>query len=747
MVRTTCYYQFWDPRCFSIRWKMPCHPIQIELTSPFHLCTGYVPPNSDLSYLESVIDFFTINILSSCIPCIIVGDFNLPNICWSSLTGSSAMGASFCEFVFNWNLTQHVSVPTHIKGNILDLVLTSDNIQISDLSFNHPGSIINSDHFLISFNLNCEGPQSVVNKTRYVLDYTKADWDGLCSHLYDTDFSMCFQSNDIEFVWSTVKSIIHEAMSRYIPKVKLNTYRNPPWFNSSIRHHLNCLRTLRKKYKRNPSESKLKKIISCEVALQKEMSSAKALYETVLIKSFGPNNPSKIYRYIDKVTGHNSIPISVSYKSTSASSDLEKASLFNKYFNSIFTRSTYTLPALTSPKCTCKDIAITEEEVFRVLSTLDPTKAAGCDNIGPRLLRHCALALYRIFYHLFCLSLHQSYIPAEWRIHLITPILKSGDKSLVANYRPISLLCVVSKVLERLVYNHLLDFVSTSLSPHQFGFRQKHSTLQQMLTFLQKTYTSVDLNTQTDVVYLDFKKAFDRVAHNELLFKLHSTGIGGNVWSWLKSYLTQRHQCVSINGSVSTALPVVSGVPQGSILGPLLFLIFINDLPTSVSTSTLLLFADDTKCVHPVSVPSDCLSLQYDINQLSSWCDKWNLHFNEDKCVVMHLTTSRHVPIISDYHLNNTTLGTKVFHRDLGIIISEDLTWKEHHNHIIMKAYKILGLLRRTFCNVYCVQAKKLLYLSLVRSQFMYCSPVWRPHFIKDMHLPSTQYVAGSSPA
>ena len=144
-----------------------------------------------------------------------------------------------------------------------------------------------------------------------------------------------------------------------------------------------------------------------------------------------------------------------------------------------------------------------------MLSTLDPTKAAGCDNIGPRLLRHCALALYRIFHHLFCLSLQQSYIPAEWRIHLITPILKSGDKSLVANYRPISLLCVVSKVLERLVYNHLLDFVSTSLSPHQFGFRQKHSTLQQMLTFLQKTYTSVDLNTQTDVVYLDFKKAFD----------------------------------------------------------------------------------------------------------------------------------------------------------------------------------------------------------------------------------------------
>ena len=172
-------------------------------------------------------------------------------------------------------------ISPNTQGNILDLVLTSDNIQISDLSFNHPGSIINSDHFLISFNLNYEGSQSVVNKIRYVLDYTKADWDGLCSHLHYADFSMCFQSNDIEFVWSTVKSIIHEAMSRYIPKVKLNTYRNPPWFNSSIKHYLNCLRTLRKKYKRNPSESKMKKIVCCEVALQKEMSSAKSLYKTV----------------------------------------------------------------------------------------------------------------------------------------------------------------------------------------------------------------------------------------------------------------------------------------------------------------------------------------------------------------------------------------------------------------------------------------------------------------------------------
>ena len=221
--------------------------VQLKLPCAFNLCTVYLPPNSDLSYFESLIDFLS-DILSSCIPCIIVGDFNLPNICWSTFTGNSSVSTFFCDFIFNWNLTQHILVPTHIEGNILDLVLTSENIQISDLSINCPSHLINSDHFIISFNLNCGRPLSVINKAKYVFDYnnSKADWDGLCSYLLGLDFSGCFQSNNIEFIWDTVKSIIYEAMCRYIPKVKLKTYRNPPWFNSSIRHHINCLRTLRK---------------------------------------------------------------------------------------------------------------------------------------------------------------------------------------------------------------------------------------------------------------------------------------------------------------------------------------------------------------------------------------------------------------------------------------------------------------------------------------------------------------------
>ena len=187
--------------------------------------------------------------------------------------------------------------------------------------------------------------------------------------------------------------------------------------------------------------------------------------------------------------------------------------------------------------------------MFQALSSLDPSTAMGCDGIGPRLLKHCALAVYQPLHNLFCLRLSQHYIPVEWCTHMVRPIFKSGDRNSVKNYRPISLLCVTSKVLERIIYNHIIDFVKNSISPYQFGFLRHRSTLQQLLIFLNTMNTSLNTNFQTDVAYLDFRKAFDSVAHKELLFKLWTFGITGGVWKWIQAYLTNRFQYVAINGA------------------------------------------------------------------------------------------------------------------------------------------------------------------------------------------------------
>ena len=201
------------------------------------------------------------------------------------------------------------------------------------------------------------------------------------------------------------------------------------------------------------------------------------------------------------------------------------------------------------------------------------------------------------------------------------------------------------------------------------------STLQQLLILLHSIVESSQ-KSQSDLIYLDFKKAFDSVAHNELLFKLWRMGITDNTWKWLLAYLSNRSQCVSINSSISSALPVVSGVPQGSILGPLLFLIYINNLPDVPSCSQVLLFA---KCFKTISSVCDSMRLQDDLNKLSEWSDTWSLPFNVQKCCVLSVRPTQHLSYFSFfYHLNNTQLTNKTAHSDLSVTLTSDLRWRDH---------------------------------------------------------------------
>ena len=233
----------------------------------------------------------------------------------------------------------------------------------------------------------------------------------------------------------------------------------------------------------------------------------------------------------------------------------------------------------------------------------------------------------------------------------------------------------MSKVLEHLIFIKISKFITTNniFYHHQFGFRQHHSTTQQLLIFLSDILSALNncSCSQCDIIYLDFKKAFDSVPHQELLLKLWKTGIVGSLWKWFREYLTNRYQHVSINNSKSSTLPVVSGVPQGSILGPFLFLIYINDLSSSVKHSKTFLFADDTKCLRPVCSPHDCILLQSDLDALSLWSADWKLKFNETKCSMLSISShasSNHCDTQTDYLINGLSIARCNQQKDLGIL-------------------------------------------------------------------------------
>ena len=416
-----------------------------------------------------------------------MGDLNYADVCWNRLVGCTQASHLFCDLLFDLNLYQLVNVPTHVQGNTLDLVVTNMYHLITSLTVTQDTHyFLNTDHFLVSFKIaQCFTPATRI-PTSIVRDFSKADIVGLCLYLVDFDFSPCFNSTDVEFVWSFIRDAIYRGFDLFVPSVRLKPKAYPKWFSPGIIHNCKRLRMM-KRSSRQLSAYKLSKIESLEKSLRESIEQAKAEYQSNLIMNHSRCNPSKIYRHMCSITNSFDIPSTIHLDSFSTSSNRDIAMLFNRYSHSVYTPYTSSLPShcdLPPVQHSLQSISISGTDVFEALSSLNPSKAKGLDDISPRVLRSCALGLYAPLHHLFELSLYNGIIPAQWSVHIITPIFKSGDRSSVKNYRPISLLCTVSKVLERIVYDKIIDFLTPSISSSQFGFLSKRSTVQQLLLFL-----------------------------------------------------------------------------------------------------------------------------------------------------------------------------------------------------------------------------------------------------------------------
>ena len=309
----------------------------------------------------------------------------------------------------------------------------------------------------------------------------------------------------------------------------------------------------------------------------------------------------------------------------------------------------------------------------------------------------------------------------------MAPIFKKGDKSKPSNYRPVSLTSVCCKVLEHVIHSHLMKFFENNniLTDAQHGFRKYRSCESQLITTVQDLASGIDKSEQIDAVLLDFSKAFDKVPHRRLAAKLHHYGVRGNTLLWTQSFLADRSQKVIVEGQSSASAPVTSGVPQGTVLGPLLFLVYINDLPSKVQ-STARLFADDCLLYRTIKSNQDSDILQQDLDNLQKWESDWLMHFNPDKCEVIRITNKRRT-INGTYTIHDQPLGHTNQAKYLGVTISNNLSWNDHIDKATKKANNTTAFLRRNLSS--CPKAiKEKCYTTLVRPQVEYSATVWDPH-------------------
>ena len=349
------------------------------------------------------------------------------------------------------------------------------------------------------------------------------------------------------------------------------------------------------------------------------------------------------------------------------------AELFATEFEEVYTIE----PAFTSENrlestATLNTVEFNVVEIGQTLSSLDANSATGPDGIPAILLINCAIRIAPLLKILFQQSIDMIKIPTAWKHAIVTPIFKKGSIDNPKNYRPISLTSIIGKVMERIIVRQLREFIERNklIPQQQHGFVEGRSTTTNLLTSLNAWTEALDKNKPVDVLYLDYAKAFDKVPHGRLLWKLKRAGITGNLLGWIREYLTNRTFQVRVGNTLSTRRRVTSGVPQGSVLGPLLFIIYTADFGERLQ-SDWICYADDTKLyVNPLEQQQQ---LQEDIRQVQIWSETWLLPLNQNKCKVLHI--GKNNPKLQ-YNMSNHIIQPTEAEVDLGVIITKDLKWE-----------------------------------------------------------------------
>lgn len=682
------------------------------------LGTVYRKPGSSPDDLSNILQFLLTHTTKQS-RIIIGGDFNAPNVIWSD-DGVACHGTSLSDVLidiaFSRCLRQSVEEATRItetSSTLLDLLLVSKHFDHCRVNV-HEGI---SDHELVFLTCDLNVSQSAPAEVKQYYDYDRANDESVIDYL-EEHLDGFDEETDVNEMWLKFKSITNHCLSNYIPKKTKTIKRKNPWITRDILQAKRKLKRLRKS--RSPAipeqNGKLKSMIKL----------AKEAYFTKSLPDFITSSPEKVWRYLSPPRSN----ITQMRIDDNVVSDRSKISFeFNRYFQSVFSTEISESNTIPSDERSDAYSFISEQGIVSLLLSLNVKKSTGPDGLPNMFLRRYAEWVAKYFTCIFSRSFRESVIPDDWLIARVVPVKKDGKRDSIENYRPISLTCTSCKLLEHIVNKQLISFLDEHdiLNGNQHGFRRGLSTTTQLIECYHEISRHVNDRLQVDAIFIDLSKAFDRVPHHKLINLLIVLGVPSLLIKWIRAYLTNRQQFVDIGGTPSDLLSVYSGVPQGSVLGPLLFLIYVNSLFTINSNGPvkIRMFADDCIIYTPITSVDDQIKLNYTLSNISAWCSENNMKINTGKTKYMHITTKKNA-LCFDYELDAVKLSKVDSYKYLGVIITSDLKWNKHVDYIKNKAIKKLWYLRRRLFRTP-PSVKTLAYKALVRPTLEYASEVWDP--------------------
>ena len=664
---------------------------------------------------------------------ILLGDFNLPSVDWvysredDTCLPTGNIPAKISDFLDNLSCSGfwQCSTVQNSLGRQLDLVFTTDNGNL--LVERSPTKLTNIDlyHPPLLLTIGKEDTNSTDHsgsQTAFRFNFRKANYDRITNLLHATNFSSEFSSGVLNDNVEKFYSILFNIFQECVPFERIRDIKSaPPWYTKDLITLKNRKNRLWRKYLKAKDRSSYDNFVNCHTTFN-ELSSA--LYNNYLsdISNKMYNDSRTFFKFINvkrKVDGY---PSTMKFDGESSNDPQIISDFFASFFDSAFDKESFTPPEAAFSNISKKvnyffSPVITEEAVALKLEALPEDYSIGPDKVPPIVLKRCARAFAMPLSLLYNNSISSSSFPNLWKSSFIIPVHKKGSKTDISNYRPIAKLSCIPKVFESIISSSFSSICKTVISSNQHGFVPNKSTTTNLMEFSSDILAAFDSRLQVDCVYTDFSKAFDKLSHSVITFKMRKLGFPSSIINWVTSYLSDRSYKVVFRGKESRSINASSGVPQGSHLGPLLFILAIDDVSLVLKNARVLIYADDMKIYSTIKSYRDAELLQADLDRFASWCSNSNLKLNVGKCEFTRFFKIKS-PVIFNYKFNNSVIQYNNLITDLGVVFDKEINFKSHIDKIVTKASQMLGFIKRWSKEFHCPRVSRHLYISFVRPQY-----------------------------